>query len=140
LNSEKYIFSVFSVNYSKQISVINKIGFGVDFSNDPSITPFAKEIYYYTGGENLNFRYGVNIHNEFIMGKTGLFAAYGIYLGNQDYYISQRYYKAGFKFYFDNMFGVVLIRAIPLFRAEVIELGLGFRLTGKKNKNQKRTK
>jgi hypothetical protein len=44
LNSEKYIFSVFSVNYSKQISVINKIGFGVDFYNDTSKTPIGKEI------------------------------------------------------------------------------------------------
>jgi len=133
-NSKKYTFSSLSINYSKQISVINKMGFGVDFSRDPSLTLFAEQTYHYTGTEDLSFRSGITIHNEFIMGNTGLFTSYGLYLGNQDFYTRQRYYKAGFKFYFNNIIGVVLIRAIPLFRAEVVEFGVGFRITDKKQR------
>lgn len=137
MDSERYLFSNFSINYSKQLTVINKMGLGMDFSRDPSLTLFAEQIYYYTGDKDLSFRYAINIHNEFILGNTGLYAAYGIYLGDQEFYPRQRYYKAGFKFYFNNVVGVAIIRAIPLFRAEVIEFGIGYRITDKKYRNSK---
>jgi hypothetical protein len=136
-DGKSYIFRNLSFNYSKQLSVINKMGLGIDFSNDPSLTSFARYTYHYKGEEDLGFRWAINIHNEFIMGRTGLYGAYGIYLRNSEYYTSMRYYKAGFKFYFDNLYGVLLIRAIPLFRAEVVELGVGIRLT---DKNYRRNK
>jgi hypothetical protein len=62
------------------------------------------------------------------MGKTGLFMAYGFYLKESEYYLSRRYYKGGFKFYFHNFFAAAIIRAVPLFRADVVELGFGYRL------------
>lgn len=125
---KKYMFSSFSLNYSKQISVLNKLGLGFDFVNDPSLSPLAYQKFGYLGGTNLDFRYGINLHNEFVMGPTGLFFAYGLYVRKSEYYLTRRYYKAGFKFYFKNFFGIVLIRAIPLFRADVVELGIGYRL------------
>jgi len=135
-DTKKYTFAGVSLNYSKQISVINKIGIGADFSRDPSYVTLAEHEYNYSGSNNLSYRFGMNVHNEFLMGSFGLYGAYGLYFGNQDYYVRQRYYKAGFKFYFNNVFGVALIRAVPLFRAEVIEFGLGFRLTDKKYRNR----
>ncbi|MDB4584184.1 acyloxyacyl hydrolase, partial [Draconibacterium sp.] len=135
-DNKRYTFTGLSFNYSKQISVINKMGFGADLSRDPSLTTIAEYTFGYSGTDDLSYRFGINVHNEFLIGSVGLYAAYGLYLGNSDYYISQRYYKAGFKFYFNNLFGVVLIRAIPLFQAEVIEFGLGFRITDKKYRNK----
>lgn len=129
---QKYMFSSISLNFSKQFTPINKIGVGLDFFNDPSLTSQAYTNYHYLGESDLNFRYGFNIHNEFLMGKTSLFAAYGFYLRKSEFYTSRGYYKAGFKFYFGNILGVVLIRAIPLFRADVVEFGIGYRFLNKK--------
>ncbi|MBN1819944.1 MAG: acyloxyacyl hydrolase [Prolixibacteraceae bacterium] len=126
--NKKYSFSGLSVNYSKQVSRINKLGLGFDFSNNTSLTTLAREFQNYTGQRNLNFRYGINIHNEFLFGNFAAFGAYGLYLGSTEYYSSRRYYKTGFKYYFKNIVGIIVIRAIPLFRAEVIEFGIGYRL------------
>ena len=130
--SKRYTFSSISLNYSKQVSVLNKLGLGFDFLNDPSLTSFAYHQYHFLGRPDFNYRYGLNVHNEFLMGKTGLFAAYGIYLRKSDFYISQFYYKAGFKFYHRNIIAILFIRAIPLFRADVVEFGLGYRFNRKK--------
>ena len=127
-NQKKYSFFGLSVHYSKQISTINKIGIGIDFSTNSSLNTLAAINYHYSGYENLNFRTGIHIHNEFLMGNFGVFGAYGLYLGNIDFYSSRRYYKTGFKYYFNNVVAAILIRAIPLFRAEVIEFGIGYRL------------
>jgi hypothetical protein len=135
-DSKRYTFVGVSLNYSKQLSVINKMGIGADFSRDPSYVTMAEHEYNYAGSDNLSYRFGMNIHNEFLMGSFGLYAAYGLYFGNQDYYVRQRYYKAGFKFYFNNFFGIALIRAVPLFRAEVIEFGMGFRITDRNYRNR----
>ena len=130
---KKYTFSGLSVNYSRQVSKINKLGIGIDFSNNSSLTTLAVQFHNYSGHNNLNFRTGINIHNEFVMGNFGVFSAYGLYPGNIDFYSSRVYYKTGFKYYFNNIIGVILIRAIPLFRAEVIEFGVGYRFTEYKN-------
>lgn len=126
--NHKYTFSSISFNYSRQVSVINKLGIGFDFLHDPSLIDHAIKQYQYQGESNINFRYGLNLHNEFMMGKTGLFTAYGFYFGNADNYISRRFYKVGFKFYFRNLIGVLLLRAVPLFHADAVELGIGYRL------------
>lgn len=131
-DNHNYTFSSFSLNYSRRISAINKIGAGIDFLNDPSLTPAAYLSYHYLGNPDLNFRYGINVHNEFMMGKTGLFTAYGLYLRKSEFYTSRDYYKVGFKHYFNHAIVVIMLRAIPLFRADVIEFGLGFRI-GSKN-------
>lgn len=133
--AKEYVFSSVSVNYSKYISKINKIGIGIDFLNDPSLTPIAYENYYYLGKPDLNFRYGINIHNEFMFGKTGFITAYGRYLRRSTYYSTQWYYKAGFKYYYKNFIGIVLIRAVPLFRADVVEFGIGYKIS----KNEKKS-
>lgn len=135
-DTKKYTFTGVSLNYSRQITVLNKMGIGADLSRDPTLTILAEQEYNYSGTGDLSYRFGMNIHNEFLMGAFGLYGAYGLYFGKQDYYVRQRYYKAGFKFYFNNVFGVALIRAMPLFRAEVIEFGLGFRITDKEYRNQ----
>jgi len=41
----------------------------------------------------------------------------------------------GFKFYFKNVIGVALLRAIPLFRADLVELGIGYRISVKSKKS-----
>jgi len=128
-DSKEYTFSSLSINYSKQVSLINKLGIGMDFLNDPSLTPFAYEKYYYLGKPDLNFRYGINLHNEFMFGNTGFLFAYGKYLRKSTYYSSQWYYKAGFKYYYKNVIGLALIRAIPLFRADVVEFGIGYKFS-----------
>jgi hypothetical protein len=99
----------------------------MDFLNDPSLTSYAYQQYHYLGSPDLDFRYGLNLHNEFIMGNTGIFAAYGFYIRKSEYYTSRRYYKVGFKFYWKNVIGIVLVRAVPLFRADVVEFGIGYR-------------
>jgi hypothetical protein len=136
---KKYTFSSASINYSKQITAINKIGVGIDFLNDPSLTSVGYLRYHYLGSPDLNFRYGLNFHNEFIMGNTGIFAAYGFYLRESEFYATRGYYKAGFKFYRKNLIGVLLIRAIPLFRADVVEFGLGYRIKGNRKHEIKQT-
>lgn len=133
--SKEYLFSSFSVNYSKYLSQINKLGLGIDFLNDPSLTPTAYERYYYLGKPDLNFRYGLNLNHEFLFGKVGFLLAYGKYLRESSYYSSRWYYKAGFKYYHRNFLGIVLIRAIPLFRADVVEFGVGYKIPFYKRKS-----
>jgi hypothetical protein len=128
---KKYYPLNVSLNYSYAVTIINKIGIGVDFINDPSLTDYAKLCYNYEGRPSINFRYGINWHNEFIFGKTGFYSCYGFYPGKSEYYISQRYYKVGLKYYLKNFFGVVFLRAVPLFRADVVELGIGYRIRTK---------
>lgn len=128
-DSRKYMFSGLTVNFAKYLSQINKLGIGIDFLNDPSLVPTAYNQYHYIGASDLNFRYGINLNHEFILGNTGFFAAYGFYFRHSDYYTSNRYYKAGFKYYYKNVIGMVLIRAIPLFRADVVEFGVGYKVT-----------
>lgn len=135
---QKYMFSGFTLNFSKYISQINKPGIGIDFLNDPSLVPLAGRQYHYIGDSNLNFRYGINVNHEFILGNAGFFAAYGFYLQHSEYYSSRRYYKAGFKYYYKNVIGMVLIRAIPLFRADVVEFGIGYKFTKHKTKQLSR--
>jgi hypothetical protein len=104
------------------------LGIGFDYLNDQSLTDHAIKQYSYSGDPTLNFRVGTNLHNEFMMGNVGLFTAYGFYFGDSRNYISRRYYKVGFKFYFRNIIGTALIRAVPLFHADVVEFGIGYRL------------
>ena len=126
-----------SVNYSYRTSVINKMGVGLDFIYDPSLEDYAYLNYEYQGSPPLNFRYGISLHNEFLFGRTGFFTSYGFYPKILEYYTRQRYYKVGAKLYFKHIIGVVLLRAIPLFRADVIEFGIGYRISGpKRNSTQ----
>lgn len=125
-----------SVNYSYRTSVINKMGIGLDFLYDSSLEDFAFLNYEYQGSPPLNFRYGISLHNEFLLGRTGFFTSYGFYPKILKYYTRQRYYKVGAKFYFNKIIGVVLLRAIPLFRADVIEFGIGYRIS-KPKRNSK---
>ena len=138
MNQKKYIPVNASLNYTYQTSVINKMGIGLDFVYDPSLEDYAYENYEYYGEPSLNFRYGISLHNEFILGRAGLFTSYGLNLQMNKYYTRQRYYKAGVKVYFNNFIGVVLLRAIPLFRADLVEFGIGYRISPKKRniKNQ----
>lgn len=123
-----------SLNYSYRTSAVNKMGIGLDFVYDPSIEDYAYLNYNYTGEPSLNFRYGISLHNEFILGRAGIFASYGLNLQMNEYYTRQRYYKAGVKVYFNNLIGVVLLRAIPLFRADLLEFGIGYRIAPKSKK------
>ena len=125
-----------SINYTYRTSVINKMGIGLDFVYDPSLEDFASINYNYHGEPDLNFRYGISLHNEFIFGRTGLFTSYGLNLQMNEYYTRQRYYKVGFKFYFKNIIGVALLRAIPLFRADLVEIGIGYRISPKSKKHE----
>ncbi|HSH20335.1 MAG TPA: hypothetical protein VLA03_07765, partial [Draconibacterium sp.] len=38
---------------------------------------------------DLDLHYGLNLHNEFMMGNTDIFAAYGFYLRKSEYYTSR---------------------------------------------------
>ena len=53
-----------------------------------------------------------------------------------EYYTRQRYYKVGFKFYFGDFIGVAILRAIPLFRADLVEFGIGYRISPKGKKHE----
>lgn len=130
-HDKRFGFATMSLNYSRQISMINKLGFGFDFVRDGAATQYARENYHYSGTEDLNFRCGPNLQTEFLFGRTNFFAAYGFYLGNTDYYTTRAYYKVGTKIYFNNFFAIALIRAIPLFRAEALLFGVGYRINGK---------
>ncbi len=128
-----------SLNYSFRTSAINKMGVGLDFVYDSSNEDYAYLTYEnYQGDPPLNFRSGISIHNEFIFKRTGLFTSYGFNFKMNEFYPRQRYYKVGLKFYYKDIIGVVLLRAIPLFRADLLELGIGYRLPvkSKKAKNE----
>jgi hypothetical protein len=129
MEQKRYVPVNASLNYSFKTSIINKMGVGLDFIYDPSLEDFANLNYEYQGSPQLNFRYGISLHNEFLFGRTGLFTSYGFYPKILEYYTRQRYYKVGAKFYFNNLIGVVLLRAIPLFRADVIEFGIGYSIS-----------
>ena len=134
-NSKKYFPVNFSLNYSYRLTMLNKMGLGMDFIYDPSLSEYATLNYNYHGEPSINFRFGLNIHNEFIFGNTGFYSCYGFFPKKSDYYSTVKYYKVGLKYYFKNVIGVVFLRAIPLFRADVVELGIGYRITSKR-KNQ----
>lgn len=124
-----------SLNYSFITSVINKMGIGLDFVYDSSNEDYAYLTYInYLGEPSLNFRSGISLHNEFLFKRTGFFASYGFNFKTNEFYPEHRYYKVGLKFYFKNVIGVVLLRAIPLFRADLLELGVGYRIPVKSKK------
>ncbi|WP_167604692.1 acyloxyacyl hydrolase [Maribellus sediminis] len=129
---QRFTFFTLSLNYSRQISMINKLGVGMDFIRDGAATQYARQNFNYTGTDDLSYRFGPNLQTEFLFGRTNFFAAYGFYFGNTDYYSSRAYYKVGSKIYFNDFFAIVLIRAIPLFRAEALLFGVGYRISGKK--------
>ncbi len=124
-----------SLNYSYRTTTINKMGIGLDFVYDSSNEDYAYLTYEgYEGEPPLNFRSGISLHNEFIFKNTGLFASYGFNFKMNEFYPRQRYYKVGLKLYFKNVIGVVILRAIPLFRADLLELGIGYRIPAKSKK------
>ncbi len=127
---KKYMYSGLTVNFALFLSQINKLGIGIDLHNDPALVTYASSN---SGDKGLSFRYGINLNHEFIFGKTGLFGGYGYYLRDTENNPSKRYFKAGFKYYHKKIIGMALIRAIPLFRAEVVEFGFGYKLTKYKN-------
>ncbi len=126
---KKYLYSGLTVNMVKYLCPINKSGIGIDMFNDPTLIKYASQYYYYTGSPGFNFRYGINLNSEFLFNRVGFFGGYGIYLKNSEFYSSRLFYKAGFKYYYKDFIGMVLIRASPLFRADVVEFGIGYRMT-----------
>lgn len=131
-SDKTFFFRSATLNYSKQITKINKLGIGIDYSYDESATEYASKMYDFHGQTNLNERFGLNAQLELVLGNFNFFTAYGFYFGDDKYYPSKKYYKVGYKQYFGNVMGFVLIRAIPLFRAEVVEFGIGYSIKRKK--------
>ena len=131
----KYVFHSATLNYSKQITTINKIGFGFDYANDGAATDYAIKTYNFHGRTNLNERFGLNIQAELLFGNFSFFTAYGFYFGDDAYYPSKKYYKVGFKQNFNRITSFIIIRAIPLFRADIFEFGVGYRLFWYKNED-----
>lgn len=127
---KKYLYSGVTVNFAVYLSQISKLGIGFDFHNDPSLVSLAS---LYPGDTGFSFRYGANLNHEFLFGRTGLFAGYGYYLRDTQFNPSKRYYKVGVKYYYKKIIGMVLLRAIPLFRADVVEFGFGYKFTRYKN-------
>lgn len=129
--STVFTFSGISLSYSRILSKINKLGISLDLSNDPAQSFEAFHNFHFLPGiSDFDIRFGLSLHHEFMMGNLGFLTTYGYYLKKSEYYTSQRYFKAGFKYYIHDFFGAVLVRAIPLFRADIFEFGIGFRITG----------
>ena len=123
-----FLFTGLTVNFTRVLSPVNKLGIGYDFHKDPALVLLAKKYGVYEGYKGLSYRYGLNLNHEFLFGNTAFYTGYGYYLKDIGYNPSRRYYKAGFKYYCNNIIGMALIRAIPLFRADVVEFGIGYRL------------
>lgn len=137
LADKRFVSVNASLNYTYRTTVINKMGLGLDFVHDPSLEDYAYLTYNnYQGEPSLNFRSGISLHNEFVFKHTGLFTSYGFNFTTNEFYARQRYYKVGLKFYYKDLIGVVLLRAIPLFRADLLELGIGYRIPVKSKKNR----
>uniref|UniRef100_UPI0032177EE9 acyloxyacyl hydrolase n=1 Tax=uncultured Draconibacterium sp. TaxID=1573823 RepID=UPI0032177EE9 len=130
---QRFLFCAASLNYSKQINPINKLGFGIDFINDEALNKYAISHLNYTGDADLSFRFGPNIQGEFMLGRGSFYGAYGFFFGDDTNYISRAYYKVGAKYYLKNIIGVATIRAVPLFKAQVLEFGIGYRFPRVKN-------
>ncbi|MDX8338186.1 acyloxyacyl hydrolase [Draconibacterium sp. IB214405] len=124
---KRFVFFATSLNYSKQINPINKIGIGFDFINDEALNQYAIKNYNFNGESDLSFRCGPNLQGEFLFGNLSILAAYGIFFGDPSNYVSRGYYKVGAKYYAKNIIGIAMIRAVPKFKAQVIEFGLGYR-------------
>nr|WP_319510794.1 acyloxyacyl hydrolase [uncultured Draconibacterium sp.] len=129
----RFVFFAASVNYSKQLSPISKIGVGFDFINDEALNKYAEINYKYDGESDLSFRYGPNLQGEVMFGNLSLLAAYGVFTGDETNYVSRAYYKVGGKYYAKNIIALAMIRAVPLFKAQVVEFGLGYRFQRIKN-------
>lgn len=137
LSGKNYVSANTSLNYTYRTTVINKMGIGFDFVYDPSLEDYAYLTYTgYQGEQPLNFRSGISLHNEFVFKRTGLFTSYGLNFKMNDFYARQRYYKVGLKFYYNNIVGIVFLRAIPLFRADLLELGIGYQIPVKNKKHK----
>lgn len=130
---QSFVFIAASLNYSKQINPINKIGIGIDFIKDDALDQYAINNYNYSGESDLSFRFGPNLQGEFLFGSFGFLGAYGFFFGDDTSYISRAYYKLGGKYYAKNIIAIAMIRAVPLFKAQVVEFGLGFRFSHIKN-------
>jgi len=129
--STVFTFSGISLSFSRIVSKINKIGISFDLSNDPAQSFEAyNKFQLFPGISDFDIRFGLSLHHEFMMGNLGFLTTYGFYLQESEYYTSQRYFKAGFKYYIHDFFGAVLVRAIPLFRADIFEFGIGYRIPG----------
>lgn len=132
---KKYVGANASVCYSYRTSPINKMGVGLDFSYDPAAEDYAYLTYdSYRGDPPLNFRTGASFHNEFLFKRTGLFTSYGFNFKMNEFYPRRAYYKVGLKMYHKNLIGAVILRAIPRFRADLLELGFGYRIPVKRKK------
>lgn len=127
-NENRFVFLAASLNYSKQLGKVNKLGVGIDFINDESLTELARIKYGYTGEADINFRYGPNLQGEFLFGKSSLFGAYGFYFGSDEYYVSKIYYKVGYKYSLGKVVCMAVLRAVPLFKANAFEIGIGYSL------------
>ncbi|WP_319499935.1 acyloxyacyl hydrolase [uncultured Draconibacterium sp.] len=130
---QRFVFIATSLNYSKQINPINKIGIGIDFIKDEALNQYAINNYNYDEDSDLSFRFGPNLQGEFLFGNLSFLGAYGFFFGDTTNYISRAYYKAGAKYYAKNIIGIAMIRAVPLFKAQVVEFGLGYRFPRIKN-------
>ncbi|MCY1722439.1 acyloxyacyl hydrolase [Prolixibacteraceae bacterium Z1-6] len=128
-----FLFLAASLNYSKQITTINKLGFGIDFINDEALNKYAVTHLNFNEESDLSFRFGPNIQGEFMFGKLSFLGAYGFFFGDTTNYISRAYYKVGAKYYAKNIIGIAMIRAVPLFKAQVLEFGIGYRFPRIKN-------
>jgi hypothetical protein len=130
---KRFLFLGASLNYSKQVNPINKLGIGIDFINDESLNQYAIINYKYNGESDLSFRFGPNIQGEFLFGNLSFLGAYGFFFGDATNYISRAYYKVGAKYYAKNIIGIAMVRAVPLFKAQVLEFGIGYRFPRVKN-------
>ncbi len=124
---QNFLFYAASLNHSTQINSIIKLGFGIDFIHDKSLTQHAILKYNYTGEKNLDFRFGPNIQGEFLFGNLGFNLAYGFFFGDVTNYVSRIYYKVGVKYYAGKVIAIANIRAVPLFKAQVLEVGIACR-------------
>lgn len=132
-STKHFTFFGASLNYSKQLNPINKLGIGIDFINDEALHQYAIINYKYNGNSDLSFRFGPNIQGELLFGKLSFLGAYGFFFGDATNYVSRAYYKVGAKYYAKNIIGIAVIRAVPLFKAQVLEFGLGYRFHKQKN-------
>ncbi|WP_346858930.1 acyloxyacyl hydrolase [uncultured Draconibacterium sp.] len=131
--NNRFLFLAASLNYSKQLNPINKLGIGIDFINDESLNQYAIINYRYNGDSDLSFRFGPNIQGEFLFGNLSFLGAYGFFFGDATNYVSRAYYKVGAKYYAKNIVALTMIRAVPLFKAQVLEFGIGYRFPQKKD-------
>lgn len=131
IGSGIYPFYTFSFYGSKQLSNYSNLTLGVDYFNSKFLKHFIKNENQIKGtdhNENKNDRAGIFIGHELTQNRFSFITQLGYTLYAPYVYESRIYERIGFKYNLGKHFFTEISLKVNLFRAEALELGIGYKI------------